>query len=90
MKALLGVEKLTAARWADALNEAFDIQQVVCEQVYLSRKKDYDNPFRKATFSNAAEMRAVVGRAADSDFVKRTRKETDAFAKRIRAARRRG
>jgi hypothetical protein len=55
------------------------VQGFVCEQVYASRKKDYDNPFRQATFADAAEMRAVLGTAEDNAFVREMRRETEAF-----------
>ncbi|MHC4563421.1 MAG: DUF4954 family protein [Planctomycetota bacterium] len=89
LRDLLGVDRLTRAVWAAALAEAVRIQDYICEQVYLSRKKDYDNPFRQATFANAEEMKAVVGTVEDNSFVKQTREETKAFKKRIRSARRR-
>ena len=89
LRDLLGVDKLTRPVWFKALAEAVRIQDHICEQVYLSRKKDYDNPFRQATFANAEEMKAVVGTIEGNSFVKQTRKETKAFKKRIQAVRRR-
>ena len=77
---LLGAERLTPEQWRGALDEAVAIQRYVCEQTYLSRKKDYENPFRQMTFATAAEMEAVMGSAEDNSFVKQVREETDAFA----------
>ncbi len=51
---LLGAKKLTAELWNAALDEAVRIQEYIRDQVYLSRKKDYDDPFRQTTFRNAA------------------------------------
>ena len=76
---LLGVTKLTPEIWDAALTEAVRIQEFVCQQVYISRKKDYDNPFRQATFRNAEEMRAVLGTPEENSFVRQTKKETEAF-----------
>ncbi len=83
---LLGVEELTPLLWESALNEAARIAEYICEQVYASRNKDYENPFRQATFANAEEMRAVVGTIEDNSFVKQTREDTKAFQDRIEAA----
>jgi hypothetical protein len=47
--------------------------------VYESRKKDYENEFRNATFRNEAEKLAVVGSIDDVSFVKQIRKETEEF-----------
>jgi hypothetical protein len=91
LRDLLGEsEKLTPKSWEKALDEAARIQNFICEQVYLSRKKDYDNPFRQATFANTEEMTAVIGTIEDNSFIKQTRKDTEAFLKRLKAARKRG
>ena len=74
---------LTKEMWLDNLNEAVRIQQFVCDQVYQSRKKDYDNDIRGTTFRNEAEKLAVVGRIDDVSFVQKTRKDTEAFKQRV-------
>ena len=51
--------------------------------MYESRKKDYDNEFRNATFRNEAEKLAVVGKIDDVSFVKQIRKETEEFVQLI-------
>lgn len=48
----------------------------MCEQVYLSRKKDYDNIYRQATYRNAEEMQAALGTIEDNSFVQQTRVQT--------------
>jgi hypothetical protein len=76
---LLGTDFVSREQWRAALDKIVAIQQYVCEQVYLSRKKDYDNPFRQATYRNLAEMTAAIGKAEDNSFVKQTRQETQDF-----------
>jgi hypothetical protein len=76
---LLGVEALTKDLWISALDKTVTIQEYVATQVYVSRKKDYDNPFRKATFRNMEEMTAAIGTIDDNSFVKQVRKETEQF-----------
>jgi hypothetical protein len=66
------------------------IQEYVCEQVYCSRKKDYDDPFRQTTYRNAAEMAAVVGTAEDNSFVKQVARETEAFKTLVESVKSRG
>ena len=70
---------LTAEMWNDCLDKAIRIQQFICDQVYESRKKDYENPIRSTTFRNEAEKIAVVGKIEDVSFVKQIRKETEEF-----------
>ncbi|MCQ2265734.1 MAG: hypothetical protein MJZ46_06830, partial [Bacteroidales bacterium] len=51
----------------------------ICDQVYVSRKKDYDNQFRNATFRNETEKIAVIGKIDEVGFVKQIRRETREF-----------
>lgn len=69
--------------WIKHLKKAEKIQTFINDQVYLSRKKDYDNPFRQATFRNNEEMIAAIGTIEDNDFIKQVREETAHFKKRI-------
>ncbi len=79
----LGVEALTADAWAALLDRAVDAQRTICEQVYVTRRKDYDNPFRQMTFDDDAERRAVVGTPEDNSFVRQVREETEHFVARV-------
>ncbi len=57
-------------------------------EVYESRAKDWNNPFRKRTFRTEAEMIAVVGDPKENSFVAATRREIEALRGEIaRAAR---
>jgi hypothetical protein len=78
---LENTDQLHAADWKRLLHKAAEIQQFVCDQVYLSRKKDYDNPFRRATFRNEEEMTAALGTVDDNSFIIQVRKETQDFRK---------
>jgi len=70
---------MTKEMWHENLDKAVQIQQFICNQVYESRKKDYDNEIRSTTFRNEAEKLAVVGRIDDVSFVKQIREETEEF-----------
>ena len=75
---------LTEEMWKETLEKAIRIQQYICDQVYESRKKDYENPFRNATYRNEAEKIAVIGKIDDVSFVKQIRKETEDFTNRVK------
>jgi hypothetical protein len=77
------VGTLTGESWDDALEQADRIKQFICDQVYLSRKKDYDNPFRIMIFRNKDEMNAVLGDIEDNEFITRVREETSQFHEKI-------
>jgi hypothetical protein len=80
----------TKEQWFSAIDKAVTIQEYVCDQVYISRKKDDDNPFRQATYRNRAEMKATIGVAADNSFIKIVRKETESFKKTAKEIKSRG
>ncbi len=85
--ALLGTETIDPVRWEQALQEAADIQELIRDEVFASRRKDFDNPFRQATYRNDAEMRAAIGTIEQDGFVKQVRQETEDFKRRIDLAR---
>lgn len=80
---LLQAATLSHDDWNATVDKAVTIQRYICEQVYLTRKKDYDNTFRNATFRNEEEKAAVVGRIEDISFVKQIRLETESFVNEI-------
>ncbi len=80
---ILNVKKLTVDLWHEALDRAIEIQNDICDQVYASRKKDFDIFFRQITFRNPDEMKAVVGSIEDDDFVKQVKAETRQFKKTV-------
>jgi len=90
LRDLLGIKSLTPQAWAAALDEAVAIQQYVADQTYQSRQKDYDNPFRRMTYTTPEEMAAVLGTAEGNSFVKQVRQETQAFAALVTAVQSRG
>lgn len=82
--------RLEKEQWQDALNRAVTIQEYVSQQVYQSRLKDFENPFRRATYRNDEEMTAALGTIEDNGFVQQVRAETDKFKTDIAAIIQRG
>jgi len=78
---LFGTNKLTKELWISAIEKSIKIQEYVSDQVYISRKKDFDNKFRQATFRNVDEMTASIGTIEENDFVKQVREETKEYRK---------
>jgi hypothetical protein len=73
---VLDTDVLTEDLWLQALAHEERIQRRISEQVYLSRKKDHDNPFRAATCRNEEEALCVFGTPEDNAFVRQVREET--------------
>ena len=84
---LLGVEQVTRDIWDDALDQAIRIQLYIRDEVYATRKKDYDNRFRHITFRNTEEMRAVMGEPQDNSFIRQVQEETQTFCTAVDALR---
>ena len=78
---------LTKEIFADALNRGEKVVKYVRDQVFESRKKDYENTIRNSTFRNEAERDAVNGKLEDNSFVKQIKKETDQALQYIKDAR---
>jgi NDP-sugar pyrophosphorylase family protein len=87
---LYGGGAVTKDQWGSALGRAMDIQELIRDEVHTSRKKDFDNPFRQATYRNLEEMTAAIGTVEDNSFVKQVRDETEEFSKRIEEIKKRG
>ncbi|MBC8468059.1 MAG: DUF4954 family protein [Planctomycetes bacterium] len=87
---LFETDALTAAQWHAALDKTVSIQEYIRDQVYTSRKKDFDNPFRQATYRNIEEMTAAIGTIEDNSFVKLVREETETFKSTAEAIKKRG
>lgn len=86
---LLNTDKLTEELWFSSLDKVAEIQNFICEQVYVSRKKDYDNPFRKATFRNPEEMEAAIGSIDENSFIVHVKEETKDFMELVENIKRR-
>jgi len=86
---LLEAEALTPELWQRALDAGVEIQQYIRDQTYASRKKDFDNPFRRMVYDSDEEMEAVLGLPDEASFVRQVREETAAFIEQVDACRRR-
>lgn len=86
---LLETEALSSSQWNESLDRAVQIQEHIQMQVHLSRKKDFDHPFRHITFQNTEEMNAVLGNIEEDPIVQFVREETVAFKQRVTEIKRR-
>jgi hypothetical protein len=59
------------------------LRQSVAEQVYLSRAKDFSEPFRTISYRNREEMEQVVGNVAGNSFVQLVREQTRLWEERL-------
>ena len=80
---VMGTDAMTSDMWLQALAHEERIQRYINEQVYLSRKKDYHNPFRALTCRNFNEALAIYGTPEKNSFINQVCKEMYANIKRI-------
>jgi len=78
---LYGTAEISAGDWIKAIEKTVKLQQFVSDQVYTSRKKDFDNPFKASTFRNKEEMVAAFGTVDENSFIIQVRQETEEFIK---------
>jgi hypothetical protein len=74
---LLGTENLVKSAFENEIKRFIETTKFIEEQVYLTRQKDYENKFKKATFRNEAEMQAVLGTARKNSFIHQMRTEME-------------
>ena len=65
---------LTTDGLTDLAADYLRIQKWMVDQIVVSRKKDYTNPYRKMMYENDHEMDAVVGKFSDNSFIKDQKK----------------
>jgi hypothetical protein len=68
-----------AGAFARELDHALETRRWITDQVYRSRAKDFNDPFRNITYRNKEEMDQVVGKAEDTYFVNLARKNLARF-----------
>jgi NDP-sugar pyrophosphorylase family protein len=72
-------ETLDLPSFQGELQRVLEIQRRVTEQVYVSRAKDFQDPFRAITYRNREEMDQVAGRAEENFFIKYSREQLAQF-----------
>ncbi len=86
---ILETDNILLNQWFYMLEKAATIQEYICDQVYKTRKKDYDNPFKKITYRNQEEMNATIGDIDSNSFIIQVKKNTTLFLKEIEMIRKR-
>jgi hypothetical protein len=72
---LLKLGKLTGEDFKKLLYRALDIKEWMVKNIYDSRAKDYQNPFKKIVYDNEEEMEEIVGRLEDNVFINQQKEE---------------
>jgi len=76
--------KINAETFKEELAVVLEIRNLVEQQIYESRAKDYVNSFKKATFRNTEEMEQVLGKPDDNAFIRLVREDGNIFKEMIK------
>jgi hypothetical protein len=72
-------EKLSPELIRRSLEESVETARELLRRAYESRRKDYENPYRLATFRNPEEMEEVWGKLEDISFLNSYTEEVESF-----------
>ena len=86
---LLEIENITSKQFTkdlfkSLLEKSIETKTWIAKRIYDSRAKDYSNPFRKMVYETSDEMKAVIGRIEDNQFIQDQLAEADNYKKSIR------
>jgi NDP-sugar pyrophosphorylase family protein len=70
LQRLMQTVELQQTHWETLVKKHMVLCDQNAQEIYRSRKKDYEDSFRKIVYRNAEEMEAVLGRPEDNSFVK--------------------
>jgi hypothetical protein len=81
IEGLLGRDSsaIGADGWKALLGEIAGVSRGILDAAVASRRKDFEDPFRKLTFESEAEMRAVLGKMENDPFLEDMAAQTAAF-----------
>jgi hypothetical protein len=77
-------EAFTSEKLLSLLNEGVSTMEWVNQEIHASRKKDYNNPFRKMVYENEDEMNKVMGSMENNSFIALKKKELKEFRASVR------
>lgn len=88
LEQIKNLKKITIAQVQNWLTELLEIQVGLTEKIYLSREKDYTNPYRKIVYDSDTEMTEVLGKLEDNAFIIQENERLAANRKNINRLRR--
>jgi hypothetical protein len=68
-----------AGEFKKELETAWETRKWITGQVYITRAKDFKDPFRIVTYRNRTEMEKVAGKLEDNPFIQLVREEEQGF-----------
>ena len=84
LAALAEVTETALASWdktfiQQLLQESLSTRAWICAEIFNSRSKDYENPFKLMVYESMEEMEEVVGSLSDNAFINSERKAFEQY-----------
>lgn len=76
-------QSFTPAFLKECLLSSVATQELLTDNIYRSREKDYQNPFRKMTYENDAEMDIVIGKLESNSFIQQTISDLKSYKEKV-------
>lgn len=87
LRLLLGKAHLDSKDWEIIKEKVRATRSDIEEQVYLTKEKDYENPFRQITYANPKERDAVLGSVDDNPFILESKRMTEEIERQMQSCR---
>ena len=84
LRASEGTAALDQAAFIAEMRNAETTRAYITEQVRVSRTKDFQDPFKRATYRNSAEAEAVLGTPEANSFIKKAAAAAVEFSGRVK------
>jgi hypothetical protein len=91
--ALAAVQNVKAFNWKkqagpavkELLLSSMETRQWMTDRIFVSREKDYKNPFRQMAYDSLAEMDKVIGPLNENSFIIQERSNLDDYKKTVKS-----
>ncbi len=83
LEQIKNLKKITRPQVQKWLTELLEIEVSLTEKIFLSREKDYTNPFRKMVYDTDNEMNEVLGKLEDNSFIRQENERLSTYRKNI-------
>jgi len=83
----VSISHLSVVFIEELIGQSVATKQWVCREIYKTRAKDYQNPFRRMVYGSEEEMEVVLGRLAENAFIRQQEEEYAQYAASVRGQR---
>ncbi len=75
----IDIQNINSTIIQEWIHQSIKTKEWMTKNIYESRAKDYENPFRKMVYTSDEEMNAVVGKIEDNSFIQRQEEALSTF-----------